>query len=369
MQWHGSTALVATIPARIRRGRPSLRKMASCFSPASDASNVNAYLDARVNTVVTPAWLASNANRDDVKVLDCSWYLPDTGRDGVAEHVSGPRVANARYFDVDAISDRSSPLPHMMPSSTQFAAACDALGIKNSDVVVCYDGAGLFSAARGWFMFRAFGHENVAVLDGGAPAYEKGGYPMDVDVIEDMAFVSAATTASDAVANAGTAVTSTEYKPSQTPVAAGFVFTKDDVLARCIRRSDSFSSEPAEFTLVDARPRARWAGEMPEPRPGVRKGRVPSSKCVPFVSLLNDDGTFKSKKSIIEMFGASGVDILNEPVVFSCGTGVTACVLALGAAFAGRSRDMMTPLYDGSWSEWGSDGSGCPVDASLPLDC
>ena len=136
---------------------------------------------AGAGTVVSPAWLA-DAMRDQerrVRVLDCSWYLPAMARDGIEEHAAR-RIPGARYFDVDAISDPSSSLPHMLPSASQFAAACDALDVRNDDQVVVYDGAGLFSAARAWWMFKAFGHHAVAVLDGGMPAWLEANLPPDV---------------------------------------------------------------------------------------------------------------------------------------------------------------------------------------------
>ena len=146
-----------------------------------------------VGTVVSPAWLADAVKEKErrVRVLDCSWYLPAMARDGIEEHAAR-RIPGARYFDVDAISDPSSALPHMLPSASQFAAACDALDLRNDDQIVVYDGAGLFSAARAWWMFKVFGHDAVAVLDGGMPAWLEANLPLDETAVDDATVRAAA---------------------------------------------------------------------------------------------------------------------------------------------------------------------------------
>ena len=311
-------------------------------------------------TVVSAQWLKANIGRPDVVVLDCSWYLPAMERDPRAEH-EAKRVPGARFFDVDRVSDPSSPLPHMLPDAGAFAAACDAVGVANGDQVVVYDGAGLFSAARGWWMFKVFGHDAVALLDGGMGAWEKlDGAP--VETIPPAVPIAAAADACagwyDAASNAAASTpppptSSSSFRATLRPE---LVLRRDDVLARCVGAA-------ATETLVDARPKPRWAGEAPEPRAGIRSGRVPGSACVPFFDVLDaDDRTFKSRDEIRDVFSAAGADVTGaKKVVASCGTGVTACVLSLGAAIA-RGDGTPLPVYDGSWTEWGAEGSGCPVD-------
>ena len=309
-----------------------------------------------VGTVVSPAWLAERAEERRVRVLDCSWYLPAMKRDGIEEHASR-RIPGARYFDVDAISDRSSALPHMLPSASQFAAACDALDLRNDDQIVVYDGAGLFSAARAWWMFKVFGHDAVAVLDGGMPAWLEAGLPLDEAVVDE-ATVCAAAAATASAASAASAET-LRFRAVLDP---SLVRSKQDVLTRCV---PSRVGDATTERLVDARPEPRWRGAAPEPRKGVRSGRVPGSSCVPFFSLLDESKRVKSGASIEATFAAAGVDLrdTSTSLVASCGTGVTACVLALGAALAvPELRPKGLPVYDGSWTEWGAKDSGCPVE-------
>ena len=311
-------------------------------------------------TVVSAEWLKANIGRPDVVVLDCSWYLPAMERDPRAEH-EAKRVPGARFFDVDGVSDPSSPLPHMLPDAGAFAAACDAVGVANGDQVVVYDGAGLFSAARGWWMFKVFGHDAVALLDGGMRAWEKlDGAPVETNppAVPIAAAADACAGWYDAASNAAASTppppsSSSSFRATLRPE---LVLRRDDVLARCV-------GADATETLVDARPKPRWAGEAPEPRAGIRSGRVPGSACVPFFDVLDaDDRTFKSRDEIRDIFTAAGADVTGaKKVVASCGTGVTACVLSLGAAIA-RGDGTPLPVYDGSWTEWGAEGSGCPVD-------
>ena len=314
-----------------------------------------------VGTVVSPAWLADAVRAEErrVRVLDCSWYLPAMKRDGIEEHAAR-RIPGARYFDVDAISDPSSALPHMLPSASQFAAACDALDVRNDDQVVVYDGAGLFSAARAWWMFKVFGHDAVAVLDGGMPAWLESGLPLDEAVVDE-ATVRAATMAAAAAAGTASAESAEAFR-FRAILDRSLVRSKRDVLTRCVpaRVGDATTER-----LVDARPEPRWRGAAPEPRKGVRSGRVPGSSCVPFFSLLDESKRVKSGAVIEETFAAAGADLrdTSTPLVASCGTGVTACVLALGAALAvPELRPKGLPVYDGSWTEWGAKDSGCPVE-------
>ena len=317
---------------------------------------------AGAGTVVSPAWLA-DAMRDQerrVRVLDCSWYLPAMARDGIEEHAAR-RIPGARYFDVDAISDPSSSLPHMLPSASQFAAACDALDVRNDDQVVVYDGAGLFSAARAWWMFKAFGHHAVAVLDGGMPAWLEANLPLDETAVDDATVRAAAAAAAAAAAVAADSASEETRARFRVRLDPSLVRSKQDVLTRGVAGTGDAKTE----RLVDARPEPRWRGAAPEPRKGVRSGRVPGSACVPFFSLLDESKRVKSGSDIEATFAAAGVDLrdTSTPLVASCGTGVTACVLALGAALAvPELRPNGLPVYDGSWTEWGAEDSGCPVE-------
>jgi thiosulfate/3-mercaptopyruvate sulfurtransferase len=246
---------------------------------------------AGAGTVVSPAWLA-DAMRDQerrVRVLDCSWYLPAMARDGIEEHAAR-RIPGARYFDVDAISDPTSSLPHMLPSASQFAAACDALDVRNDDQVVVYDGAGLFSAARAWWMFKAFGHDAVAVLDGGMPAWLEANLPLDETAVDDATVRAAAAAAAAAVASED----GRRAGCFQARLDKSLVRSKQDVLTRCVESAGNSATE----RLVDARPEPRWRGAAPEPRKGVRSGRVPGSACVPFFSLLDESKRVKSGSEI-----------------------------------------------------------------------
>lgn len=267
-------------------------------------------------TLVSTAWLAAHLGAPDLRVLDGSYHLPDAGRDPRAEYAQA-HIPGAQFFDIDEIADTASALPHMLPSAEKFVSRVRALGIGDGHQIVVYDTVGLFSAARVWWMFRVFGHQNVAVLDGGLPKWIAEGNAVDemVPLVRDRHFSA----------------------------------RKDASLVRDVTQVAAAVKLRSE-QIVDARSGDRFRGDVPEPRPGLRSGHIPGALNVPFGSLLNADGTMKDVQALRDTFTAAGVD-LGKPIVNSCGSGVTACVLALAQARIGVKR---SAVYDGSWTEWGS---------------
>jgi thiosulfate/3-mercaptopyruvate sulfurtransferase len=267
--------------------------------------------------LVSTDWL--EANLDRVRVVDGSWHMPADGRDAAAEFLAA-RIPGAVHFDIEAISDRTSPLPHMLPSPEDFAAAVGALGVASTDSIVVYDSRGLFSAARVWWMFRVMGHDDVAVLDGGLPRW----------VAE------------------GRAV---ESGPAEAPEPRVFVprFRPD-----LVRDADQVLrvAESREALILDARAADRFSGAAPEPRPGLRSGHIPGSNNLPWPTLLSE-GALLPASELAKRFAEAGVDI-DRPLVTTCGSGVSAATLSLALAVLGRWD---VPVYDGSWSEWGGDES------------
>lgn len=265
--------------------------------------------------LVTAEWLAGVIDEPDVVVVDASWYLPTQNRSGNAEFLAG-HIPGAVFFDHDRIVDPSSELPHTLPSAEDFAVAAGRLGIAADKRIVIYDGTGIFTAPRAWWMLRLFGARDVSVLDGGYPAWTAGNYPVETGESNRLGTAFEATADLDAVANA------------------------DQVAAAL----DAGSAQ-----VVDARASSRFRGIVAEPRPGLRAGHMPKSINVPFTELI--DGTrFKGDEALRRVFTEAGVDV-DRPVITTCGSGVTAAVLAFGLARLG-SHDVK--LYDGSWSEWGA---------------
>ena len=268
--------------------------------------------------LVSTEWLAANLSAPDVRILDASWYLPNEGRDGRAEYDS-EHIPGARYFDIDEISDKRSELPHMAPTTEKFMSRMRAMGVGDGHRVVVYDGAGLFSAARVWWTFRLMGKTDVSVLDGGLPKWKAEGRPLDSapPVIRDRHM---------------TTMRNSALVRDVTEVAA--------------------AAKLGTHEIVDARSPGRFSGAEEEVRPGLRSGHIPGSKNVHFRTLLNDDGTMKGKDALRSVFEEAGVD-LSRPIITTCGSGVTAAILALALAEIGHSD---TGLYDGSWTEWGAYG-------------
>lgn len=286
--------------------------------------------------VVSVDWLHANLKEPDMKVLDASWYMPDQQRNPLQEYQVA-HIPGALFFDVDEISDQTSNLPHMLPSEEAFAAAVSALGIENKDGVVVYDGKGIFSAARVWWMFRAFGHDRVWVLDGGLPRWRASGFDVEPSASNDAILkASAAAEAIKKVYN-GQPVGPITFHAKLEP---HLVWSLDQV---------EKNIEEKTYQLIDARSKPRFDGVAPEPRKGIRSGHVPGSKCIPFPQMLDGSQTLLPVDELRKRFNQEGIAV-EGPVVTSCGTGVTACILAMGLHRLGKTD---VAVYDGSWTEWG----------------
>lgn len=264
--------------------------------------------------LVSTEWLACELGAPDLTVLDASWHMPSANRDPRAEYEER-HISGARFFDIDAISDHDTHCPHMLPSAEQFACAMGDLGVGSSDRIVVYDGSDLRTSARAWFMLRHFGARQVAILDGGLGKWlaegrpTERGYPLPRDVGFDA-------------------------------VARGEQVVHKDEL-----------TSGADAPILDARSRARFEGTEKDPRPGVAPGHIPGARNLHYASVYREDGCFRSPEELRALFRDSGADI-DQPFVASCGSGVTANSLIFAAHLAGNDR---TRLYDGSWSDWGSD--------------
>jgi thiosulfate/3-mercaptopyruvate sulfurtransferase len=268
--------------------------------------------------IVETDWLAAHLDAPDLIVLDGSWYMPAENRDTRAEFLDA-HIPGALFFDIDEMSDDATDLPHMLPSATQFASRMKKAGVGDGMRIVVYDTAGLFSAARVWWMLRAMGHEEVAVLNGGLPKWKAESRPL-------------------------------EDGPARVRTPRHFTARLNANLVRDAADLKALLDVPGS-QIVDARSAARFEGRQPEPRAGLRSGHIPGSRNVPFNQVLNADGTLKAADELRSVFNGAGIDIA-QPVVTSCGSGVTAAVLALALAIAGN-RD--AAVYDGSWAEWGQD--------------
>jgi thiosulfate/3-mercaptopyruvate sulfurtransferase len=275
------------------------------------------------NWIVDTGWLAERLNAPGLIVLDGSWHLPTANRDPKAEYLAA-HIPGAMFFDIDELSDEKSSLPHMLPSTIKFSSRMKKMGIGDGMKVVVYDTHGLFSAARVWWTFRAMGHEDVAVLDGGMKKWVAEGRPVD-DGPPARRFES-------------------HFTPLQN---TGLIRDMADIKAIVAKGGAQ---------LVDARPAGRFQGADPEPRPGVRSGHIPGSRNVPSSTLTNPDGTLKSRDELVAIFNVAGVDP-KLPVVTTCGSGVTASIVSLALAVVGQTN---AAVYDGSWAEWGADG-GPPI--------
>ena len=275
--------------------------------------------------VVSAEWLRSHLTAPDVRVLDCTYFMPgspQTGRQVYdAHHITG-----ARYFDIDDVADTDSLLPHMLPPPEKFSSRVRKLGLGDGHRVICYDQNGFLASARVWWMFRAMGHGDVAVLDGGFEAWSAAGGD-----IEDL--------------------------PPHFQADRHFtVRPRRDLVRDLGQIKANLTSNAAQ--VVDARSAPRFRGEVEEPRPGLRKGHIPNSIGVHYAQVIAADGRLKSEDELKALFAKAGVD-LARPIINTCGSGVTAAILALAQSVAGHDD---SAVYDGSWSEWGKPESETPVE-------
>jgi thiosulfate/3-mercaptopyruvate sulfurtransferase len=266
--------------------------------------------------LVSTDWLAKHLDAPDVRVADASWYLPEAHRDAKAEYRSA-HIPRAVFFDIDDLSDESSDLPHMLPSQVKFGSRMRKLGLGDGHLIVVYDGAGVYSSPRAWWMLRAMGHEEVAVLDGGLPKWRREGRPLE------------------------------DLLPS--PTYRHFTPRPNEALVRSFEQMCA-NLETGGEQVVDARGPARFFAREKEPRPGVSGGHIPGSVNVPYSEIVSADGTMKPKEKLAQLFRERGID-LARPVVTTCGSGITAAIDLLALSLLGAKDNA---LYDGSWSEWGA---------------
>lgn len=279
---------------------------------------------AHPETLVSSEWLAAHLNDPEIRIVDATYHLPTAKRDPRAEY-GAEHIPGAVFFDIDGISDPNTELPHMIPKAADFAVAVSALGISNDHHVICYDTHGLMSAARAWWMFRLFGHDRVSLLDGGLPKWKREGRPVDGRPVA--------------------------------PARADFTARLRPELVRSKAEVKSnIASQAAQ--VLDARSAGRFRGADPEPRPGLRGGHIPGSQNLPYNLLVDaDTKVVLAAAQLRAKFAEAGIDPA-KPVITSCGSGVTACVLALGLHLIGAGP---VAVYDGSWSEWGLPGD-TPVE-------
>lgn len=274
---------------------------------------------------VSTQWLADHLENPDIQIIDASWHMPASGRNAKAEYREG-HIPSAIFFDIDAVTDKSTGLPHMLPDAKTFGEMAGALGIASDKTLVVYDEAGLFSAPRAWWTFTVMGAHAVKILEGGGPQWRSENRPLE----------------------------------SGDPDAAPARFSARLHTGAVAGFEDALAASRSGGQILDARAAQRFAGEVAEPRPGLKSGHIPNSRNLPFDTLI-ENGRFKSDAALEKAIKEAGIDPA-RPVITSCGSGVTAAVLALALDTVGTGK---VALYDGSWSEWGAR-LDAPVETGKP---
>ncbi|MBB4212153.1 thiosulfate/3-mercaptopyruvate sulfurtransferase [Rhodothalassium salexigens DSM 2132] len=291
----------------------------------ADSQSMPRQQSGETGSLVSAAWLADHMTAPDIRIVDASWHFPDSGRKAHAEYEEA-HIPGAVFFDIDEIKDTAGDLPHMLPPAEKFSSRVREMGLGDGNRLVIYDTGGVHPAARVWWMFRVFGCRDVVVLDGGLAGWRaQDGRIDDIPPIPRRRHFS--------------------------PRYQATLVRDADQVAQALDKGTA--------QVVDARGGPRFSGADPDPRPGIRSGHIPGSLNVPFASLFNDDGTYKDPDGLRAAFEAGGVD-LSRPVITTCGSGITACTLALALDILGK-KDVA--VYDGSWADWGADRG----DQSRPI--
>ncbi|CEL94690.1 unnamed protein product [Vitrella brassicaformis CCMP3155] len=290
--------------------------------PLISTHDLAARLGVTQGSSTVPASLPAN-----LKLFDCSWLkLPVFGgRDAYKEFVA-QRIPGAMFVDIDEVADQSSPYPHMLPSPMEFSEHTSRLGVQSGDYVVCYDSIGIFSAPRLWWMFHFFGLPNVSVLDGGLKKWLSDGYPTD---------------------DSPPAPLPSPAPPLPISTQAHMLRSYEDINANIDNYNKGMTSGVEQ--MLDARPLNRFEGKEPEPRPNLPSGHMPHSKSLFFGDLVTPEGPYKDKQALMDAFNITNVD-LDKPIVCSCGSGVSAAIIALALELVGKREGVA--VYDGSWTEW-----------------
>ncbi len=268
-----------------------------------------------MDALVSTEWLAAELGASDLRIVDASWVMASDGRN-MRKEFEAAHIPGAVFFDIDDVSDTANPLPHMLPSPEKFSSRCQSLGIGDGSRIVIYDNSPYRSAARAWWMFEYFGAHTVAILDGGLAKWQSEGRALE--------------------------------SGPQTVRHRHFTVQPDVLLVRSFDQMKTNLTTKAEQVL-DARSEPRFKGQEAEPRAGVRSGAMPGAYNLPIAKIFNENGTYKIGDELKAAFQASGID-LAKPVITTCGSGITASVLAFGLHLLGKKN---VPVYDGAWAEWG----------------